>query len=139
MEKRFALLSIEGFSNGFFTAMVEYIVKQPGLLFFDQFRHCNGGGDITQRIMSGLVSNAIGLSQVLELKTGPTWLMIWPVDSLGAQRSAEAQHVNNIPARIAIFPLPFVGVIKVSVQTVSGHLIVKADAVITHTTGTRHS
>ena len=85
--------------------------------------------------MGGFVSQAIGGSQIFQPKAGSTGFMVWPLNALGAQRPAEAQHVDNIPARVTVFPLPLIGIIKISIEGVTGHFVVKANTVVTNTAG----
>ena len=85
--------------------------------------------------MGRFVGQAIGGGEVFKLKTRAARLMVRPFDTLGAQRAAEAQHIDNIPARVAIFPLPLIGVIEISIEGIASHFIVKANAVVADATG----
>ena len=81
------------------------------------------------------MGQSVGCSQMLELKTRTPRLMVWPFYALGSQRSRQAQHIHNIPARIAVFPLSLIGIKKVSIESITSDLVIKANTVVTHSTG----
>ena len=83
--------------------------------------------------MGSGVANTIGSRQLLQTKAGQTVFSQWPLDTLGTQCIGGTNHIDNIPTRIAILPLPGIGIMKVSVQRVARDLIVKPQRVITDT------
>ena len=87
MEKWFALFEVEHFGYLLFAAVLQQVVKQSWLFFLDQLGHSNGSSDIRQRIVGGLVSQAIGSGEIFEFKTWTAGLMVWPLYALGSQRS----------------------------------------------------
>src|SRR5690625_4807173 len=101
--------------------------QQPG--------QAQAGPDIGQGIVGLLVLQAVGPAEVFQPKAGRAVLPQGPLQALGPQGMAGAHHVQQIPARIAVLPLPGIGVVKVAIQGVAGHLVVETQAVVAHTAG----
>ena len=81
--------------------------------------------------------NIVGGGQLFETKAGGAVGLIGPDNALGAQRAGQAQHIDNVPARIALFPLPFVGIIKIAIKRETRDFIIETQAVIADTAGAR--
>ena len=71
------------------------------------------------------------------LKLGAPSSRLRPDHALGAQRLAQAHHVEQVPARIAVAPLAFVGVVEIAVQAEAHELVVEADRVVADRAGSR--
>ena len=83
------------------------------------------------------MSQAIGGRKIFQLKTWATGLVVWPLNPLRSERSGQPHHIDNIPARVAVFPLALIGVVEVSIQGVTANLVVKTNTVVADTTGFR--
>ncbi|MNS95078.1 hypothetical protein D3C72_1293210 [compost metagenome] len=80
--------------------------------------------------------DAIGSGQAFELERDPPLVIGRPDQAIGTQGIGGAHHIDQVPAAIAALPLPRIGVEKVSVQAVAGHLVIETQGVIPRTTGT---
>ena len=85
--------------------------------------------------MRGTVLNPIGSSQVLKSKTGLTILTQRPLDTLRPQRAIGAGHIQQIPTRVAVLPLPCVDIEEITPQGKARNLIVKPNRVVTNAAG----
>ena len=63
--------------------------------------------------------------------------VLGPLDAFRAQGVGSANHVDQVPAAVTALPFAGIGVEEVAIQAVARHLIVEAQAVVTHPAGTR--
>ncbi len=87
--------------------------------------------------MSIGVGDAVGDRQLLQPETRLALIVKRPLDPLRPQGIAGSQHVENIPAGVAVLPAVAIGVIEVAIEGVAGHLVIEADAVVAKHTGIR--
>ena len=85
--------------------------------------------------MRRLVQQAVGARQVSELEAGLAVDLGRPDDALGAQRVAQAHHVEQVPAAAVVLPLACVGVDQVAPEHEARDLIVEADRVVADADG----
>ncbi len=114
----------------------EHVVEQPRLLLLHQLGQGNGGLHVHQCVVGALVLDAVGCREQLQAETGDALLVLRPMDSFGSQRMGETHHVDDVPAGVAVPPLPCVGIEEVAVEPVAGELVVEADAVVAQGAGT---
>ena len=120
-----------------FVTQIKEITKQLGLGFFHQLGHLDGGQHVRECIVSIGVGDAVGNRQLLQPETRLALIVKGPLDPLRAQGIAGPQHVENIPAGVAVLPTVGIGVIEVAIEGVAGHFIIEADAVVAKHTGIR--
>src|SRR5690554_8101578 len=65
--------------------------------------------------------------------------MFRPVDSLRTQGVYTTNDIEQIPARVTVFPFALVRIEKITIQTVPSDFIIKTNAVVTCHTGIRHT
>ena len=94
----------------------------------------NGGAYVGQRIVRLAVIDAVGLGQPLQLERYAP-LLLRPFDAFGPQCVSSAYQIDQIPAAVAALPFARVRVEEVAIQTVTRHLIIEAQAVVSRTTG----
>ncbi len=83
------------------------------------------------------VSHAVGDSQLLQPEARFAFIIKGPLDPLWAQGVAGPEHVEDVPAGVAVLPAVGIGVIEVAIEGVAGHFIIEADAVVAQHTGIR--
>ena len=127
-----------------FFVQSEAKLEQPGLRRANQARQCDGGAYIRQRIVGGLMCQAVGGGEVGELEAGADRAGLVraalvrlgrPDDALRAQRIGHTRHVEQIPAAAIVFPFPGIRVDQIAPQQKSGEFIVEADGVVADTDG----
>jgi hypothetical protein len=96
---------------------------------FDQSRHRNQRIDVCQRIMRVFVFDAIAFCEQFKAIRRATLLSQRPRDSIGSQRASHAHDIEKIPARPAVFPRPFVWIIKIPPQYMANKFVIKTDVV----------
>ncbi|MNI35139.1 hypothetical protein D3C73_891500 [compost metagenome] len=116
-------------------AQLEQPVVQLRLFLTDQPGQCDGSAHIRQRFMGMAMIDAIGGRQAFELEGDPPFFILRPDQPIGTQGIRRANHINQIPAAVAPLPLTGVGVEKVAVQAVAGHLVVEPQGVVARATG----
>ena len=120
-----------------FVAQIKEITKQLGLGLFHQLGHLDGGQDVRECIMGIGVRHAVGHSQLLQPETRLALIIKRPLDPLWPQGIAGPQHVEDIPAGVAVLPSVGVGVIEVAIEGVAGHFVIEAYAVVAQHAGIR--
>ena len=123
--------------HGAFLAQLQAEVPQAGLGLLEQACQGDGGAHVRQGIVGGLVAQAIGLGEVLQLEGGAAVVMLGPLDAFGAQGPGGAHHVQQVPAAAAVLPFAGIGVDEVAPEQVTRDLVVKADGVVAHADGVR--
>ena len=96
----------------------------------DEAGQRDGGAHVGQRVVRGLVRDAVGLRQVLQLERRPAVLVLRPLDALGPQRPGGAHDVEQVPAAALVLPLARVRVDQVAPEQVARDLVVEADRVV---------
>ena len=91
--------------------------------------------DIGEGIVGMLVANAIGLGQIFKLERGFTLFIVYPVDPLRAQGIAGSDHIQQVPARVAVLPTVGIGIKVIAIEGVAGEFIIEANIVVAKDTG----
>ena len=81
------------------------------------------------------MGDAVGRRQVLQFEAGQAILAQGPLNTFRTQRPGGAQQVDNVPAGVAVLPLPGIGVVKIAIQGEAGYLVVEAQGVVAHAAG----
>ena len=110
-------------------------VEQPGVVLAQQPRQRDGGAHVRQRIVRGLVQQAVGLAQVLELEALRAVVLGGPDHAVRPQRIGQAHHVEQIPPAALVLPFACVGVDQVAPEHEARDLIVEPDGVVAHANG----
>jgi len=110
-------------------------VEQLGVLVADQPGQGDGGAHVGQRVVRGLVRQAVGAGQVLQLETGPAIGLGGPLYALGPQGVGHAHHVQQVPAATSVLPFAGIGVDQVAPEQEAGELVVEANGVVAHAYG----
>ena len=110
-------------------------VKQLGVVLANEPRQRNGGAHVRQRIVRGLVHQAVGFGEVFQLEAGRAIFLLRPVDAIGPQRIRHAHHVQQIPPAALVLPLARIGVDEVAPEHEARDFIVKPDGVVAHANG----
>ncbi|MCW0450228.1 hypothetical protein NB706_003062 [Xanthomonas sacchari] len=118
-------------------AQLQRVLPQPRLAAAEVPGHADGGIDVGQRFVRIAVAHAVGQCQLLQLERGGAVLALRPDDALRAQRVHQPQHVQQVPARVAVAPLAFVGIVEVAEQAVAHELVVEAQRVVAQRAGLR--
>ncbi len=116
-------------------AQLQCVVPQPRLRLLEQPRHADGRAHVRQRLVRIAFAHIVGFGQVFELERRRAVLAQRPLDALGPHRPHQAQHVQQIPARIAVVPLAFVRIMEIAEQAVADELIVEPQRVVTQCAG----
>ncbi len=116
-------------------AKIKEIIEQLGLGLFYQPGHLDGGQHVGERIVGVGVGHAIGDGELLQFEARLALFVKRPLDPLRAQGVAGPQHVENVPAGVAVLPAVGIGVIEVAIEGVAGHLVIEADAVVAQHAG----
>ena len=116
-------------------AQLQAEVPQPGLARLHQPGQGDGGAHVRQRVVRGLVRQAVGGGQVLELEAGLAIRMAWPFQAVRPQRVGAAHRVHQVPAATAVLPLPGIGLDQVAPEQETRDLVVETDAVVAHAHG----
>ena len=112
-------------------------VPQPRLAHADQPGQLDQRMDIRQGIVGALLGEPVRAGQVFQLEAGRAVLAGRPDDAFGPQRLAQAYQVDQVPARVAVFPLAAVRLVEVPVQHLPGELVVEAQRVVADPAGAR--
>ena len=118
-------------------AQLQCVLPQPRLVLAQQPGHAQGGVHVRQRLMGVALAHVVGQGQVFELERGRAVLAPGPHDPVRAQRMGQTQHVQQVPARIAVAPLAFIGVEEIAEQGVADELVVETQRVVTQGAGAR--
>ncbi|MNO98341.1 hypothetical protein D3C76_900860 [compost metagenome] len=118
-------------------AQGKQVVKQLGLGLFHQPGHLYGGQHVRERIVGVGVGHPVGHRQPLQLEARLAFVVEGPLYPLRAQGVAGPQHVEDVPAGVAVLPAVGIGVIEVAIEGVAGHLVIEADAVVAQHAGVR--
>ena len=116
-------------------AQLQAEVEQLGLAVTQQPCQRDGGAHVAERIVRGLVQQAVGGGQVLQLEGRPAVGMGGPFDALGPQRIGAAHHVQDVPAAAVVLPLAAIGVDQIAPEQVARDLVVEAQGVVAHAHG----
>ena len=83
------------------------------------------------------VGHAVGHRQLLKPKARLALVVLGPLYPLRTQGIAGPQHVEDVPAGVAVLPAVGIGVVEVAIEGVAGHLVIEADAVVAQHAGVR--
>ncbi|KAG1165968.1 hypothetical protein G6F46_015569 [Rhizopus delemar] len=72
---------------------------------------------------------------MFELERGGAVFAQRPLDAVRAHGAHQPQHVQQVPARIAVAPLAFVRVMEIAEQAVADELVVEAQRVVAQCAG----
>ena len=87
--------------------------------------------------MSPHVGDTVGLGQVLKTKARRPILALRPFDTLRTQGMKGTHHIDQVPARITVLPLPRIGIKQVAIEQHTADFIIETQRVVTQRTGTR--
>ena len=118
-------------------AQGEGVVPELGLRRLELAGQADQRAHVAQRLVGVAFAHVVGGGQVLELEAGRAVLAQRPCQAFGAQGLGQAQHVQQVPARIAVAPFALVGVVEVAVKAEAHELVVEADRVVAHRAGLR--
>ena len=128
-----------GMQNGFRLGRVQQLhdevlithfkrpVKKAWLAIFDDAGETDGGQYIGEGLVRAFVSNVVGRAEVLQSEAGLDRFMLRPFDSIGAQGIAHPGQVDQVPAGIVVFILPFIGIVKIPVKEIAAEFIIETD------------
>ena len=118
-------------------AKIKEVLEELGLSLFHQPGHLDGGQHIRERIVGVGVGHAVGDGELLQPEARLALVVKRPLYPLRAQGVAGPQHVEDVPAGVAVLPGVGIGVIEVAIEGVAGHLVIEADAVVAEHAGAR--
>ena len=121
--------------NFVFFMQAQTKLEQARLLLAYQSRQRHGGAHIGQRIVRGVVRQAVGGAQVFQFETHPSLLIGRPDDTLRPQRKSGAHQIEHVPTSALVLPFARVGVEQVAPQQKTREFVVEADRVVTHADG----
>ena len=114
-------------------------VKQVLVTAPQQFGDLDSSHNISHGVVRRTVLDTISCGEVLQSETGETILSHGPLDPRRAQRPVCTSHIQQIPAAVAVLPLPAVGITKAAPEGTPCDLIVKATRVVANAAGFRLS
>ena len=119
-------------------AQLQRVIPQSWLRGPEQARQADQRAHVGQGLVRVASAHAVVFGQVLQLEAGALAILaLAPPDALGPQRMRHAHDVEQVPARIAAAPFPFVGIEEVPEQPMPDELIVETQRVVTERAGFR--
>ena len=111
-------------------------VEQPRLPGANETGHIDRRHHIGERLVGLPVSpDSILCRKVLKTKRGLSVLSHRPRDAIRAQRIRSAEQVDEVPARIAVAPVPCIRIEQIPVEQEAGMLVVEPDRIVPHRAG----
>ena len=120
----------------FFVPHAQGPVEQPRLSGANETGHIDRRHHIGERLVGLPVpADSILCRKVLKTKRGLPVLPHRPLDSFRAQRIRGAEQVDEVPARIAVAPVPCIRIEQIPVEQEAGMLVVEPDRIVPHRAG----
>ena len=82
--------------------------------------------------MGIFVHNAIFFCDKFEAVSSLAFVGYWPINAFRTQGARHAHDIEHIPLAAAVFPLPFVRIVKIAPETIAHMFVVKANRIITN-------
>ena len=110
-------------------------VPEPGLALLEPARQGDRRLHVCQGGMRLGVRDTVGGGEVLQAEAGGAVRTVRPDQPLRPEGPGQAQHVQQVPAAVAVLPLPGVGIDEVAEQGGAGEFVVEAQAVVADRAG----
>ncbi len=137
MQDRLARCHIDGLTHRTLAAHGQQVIEQVGIAASQESRQFDGRPNIGQGIVRSRMLDAVGRRQILELEARRAIVASRPDDAIGSQGMKGAHHIDQVPAGIAVLPLPGIGIDQVAVEEMTPHFVIEAQVVVTQCAGTR--
>lgn len=118
-----------------FVAHGEEVFEHLGLFGFEEFGDRNESVDVGKGVVGGEMFDIVGFGEEFEAIGGFAFGVGGPIDAFGAEGANHADDVKEVPLAAVVFPLPFVGVVKIAPEEVADELIVETDGVVANGDG----